>query len=244
MTEYVYAVTGIVHPERADVTISSAGALIGEDGELGRLSFSVFKSRIAGVFRSQEPIQNTRQVAYWVESSVRGITDTLCFTNGCGYDVEIIQIIDIQSNAHQVFGVEDEVISSLKVGDRVSPESIATLYGTIFGRYLQRAFADLREAVRTPGDSGFFCYRAIECLVHYFMFDANDKATTKSEAWLQFRETVNIPEYKFRELKSAADPQRHGNLHEEPSLSRGSVMQYAWEIVEGFILYALSSARS
>ena len=208
MPEYTYAVTGIVHPERADVTISKASASFGSDGEFGEFSFSVFKSRIAGILRSKKPLENAKFAAHLIERSVRGITDTLCFTNGCGYDVEIIQLIDLQTGAHYVFGIEDEVVASLNVAGRLSPERVADLHRTKFGRYLQRSFSDLREAVRVPQDSGFFCYRAVECLVHYFMFEHAGEKRKKSDAWVLLRDTLGVAEDEIRDIQSASDPQR------------------------------------
>lgn len=54
---YKYAFTGVVHPERADVTISNASAVFGDKGKLGKFSFSVFRSKIAGVLSTEQRIQ-------------------------------------------------------------------------------------------------------------------------------------------------------------------------------------------
>lgn len=90
-----------------------------------------------------------------------------------------------------------------------------------------------------PQDSGFFCYRAVECLVHYFMFEYASEPQKKSGAWVLLRDKLGVTEDVLREIKSAADPQRHGNVTETPDIPRQVVMTNAWSVVEKFVVYAL-----
>lgn len=230
---YTYTITGIVHPERADVNVTNVTAQI---GHIGEFKYSVLKSRIAGQLTTQQPILNYRSAALIAERAVRGITDTLGFTNGCGYDVEIIQLLDLQTNSHQVFGIEEKIVSSLKVNERLSAETVADLMKTEFGIYLERSFADLRESIRTPLDSGFYCYRAVECLMHYFK-DTDD--TSKKQAWVNFRTQLVIEESILRDIQSASNPVRHGNVSEKSELSRETLLTQTWQVVEKFVNYAL-----
>jgi hypothetical protein len=236
---YKYTITGVVHPERADVIISKAAGKIGNEGELGEFSFSVFKSKIAGILTTAAPIPNNKTAALLAERSVRGITDTLGFTNGCGYDVEIIQIIDHQSNLHEVFGAEEHAIASLEIYKRLSPEKVADLLKSKYGIYLERSFSDLREALRAPLDSGFFCYRSIECLVHFFMYESQDSVLSKKEGWTRLRSELQVNRQDLDEIKGAADPLRHGNVKENISSSREAVLVKTWTVVEKYVNYAL-----
>lgn len=170
---------------------------------------------------------------------MRGITDTLCFTNGCGYDVEIIQFFDLQSNVHEVFGVEEKAISSLQISKRLSAEKVAELLKTRFGIYLERSFSDLREALRSPLDSEFFCYRAIECLVHYFMYEFGDSVLPKKEGWRVLRNELNVDEEVTRDIEQSAKPIRHGNVNEERLNNRESILIKTWLVVEKYVCYAL-----
>lgn len=230
---YAYAITGVVHPERADVNITDVTAQI---GDIGEFKYSVLKSRIAGHLSTKQPISNYRNAALIAERAVRGIADTLGFTNGCGYDVEIIQLLDLQNNSHQVFGVEEKIVSSMKVSERLGAETVAELMKTKFGIYLERSFADLRESIRNPLDSGFYCYRAIECLMHYFK---NIDNTSKKQAWVNFRAQLNIEESILRDIQSASNPVRHGNVGEKSELSREALLTKTWQVVEKFVSYAL-----
>src|SRR6266851_4818328 len=117
MAAHTYALTGLVHPERADVNISLAEARLNDPPPdmAGALRFSIIKSQISASYSSEISIQSAESLRIWTESAIRGIVDTLGFTNGCGYDVEITQFFDLTSGAHLVFGVQDPVISSLNV---------------------------------------------------------------------------------------------------------------------------------
>lgn len=232
---YTYSITGIVHPERADVTIENVCALINESDQF---NYSVYKSRIAGLLTTQEPIENYNNAAFIAQRCVRGITDALCFTNGCGYDVEIIQLLDNQSGHHRVFGVNEPAITSLNILQRISTEKVAELLQTSVAIDLERTFSDLREAIRKPSDSGFYCYRAIECLMNYYR---HQHSYSKKQAWEHLRNTLNVTEETTMLIKAAADPIRHGNVREKSKLSRDDVLLKTWGIVESFINYALKN---
>ncbi|MGM0630018.1 MAG: hypothetical protein ACQESI_02470 [Pseudomonadota bacterium] len=232
---YTYSITGIVHPERADVTIENVSALINESDQF---NYSVYKSRIAGLLTTQAPIENYNNAAFIAQRCVRGITDALCFTNGCGYDVEIIQLLDNQSGHHRVFGVNEPAITSLNILQRISTEKVAELLQTSVAIDLERTFSDLREAIRKPSDSGFYCYRAIECLMNYYRHQHN---YSKKQAWEHLRNTLNVTEETTTLIKAAADPIRHGNVREKSKLSRDDVLLKTWGIVESFINYALKN---
>lgn len=230
---YTYSITGIVHPERADVTIENVCALINESDQF---NYSVYKSRIAGLLTTHDPIESYKNAAFIAQRCVRGITDALCFTNGCGYDVEIIQLLDNQNGHHRVFGVDEPAITSLKILQRISTEQVAELLKTPTALDLERTFSDLREAIRKPSDSGFYCYRAIECLMNYYR---HQNSCSKKQAWEHLRSVLNITEETIMFIKAAADPIRHGNVREKGKLSRDEVLVKTWEIVESFVDSAL-----
>ena len=171
MAAHAYALSGLVHPERADVNVSLAEArLNNRPPEMaGSLRFSVVKSQISATYTSEVPVANAESLRVWTESAIRRIVDTLGFTNGCGYDVEITQFFDLTSGTHLVFGVQDPVISNLKVHERLNVMDVVKLHGAPASVHLQHCFADLREAIRSPLDSGFFCYRALESLVQHYL---------------------------------------------------------------------------
>jgi hypothetical protein len=73
--------------------------------------------------------------------------------------------------------------------------------------HLQRAFADLREAIRSPKDTGFFCYRAIESLRQFFVVELN---APDKQSWEVLRTALQIDRPTIDYVKTFADSARHG----------------------------------
>ena len=75
------------------------------------------------------------------------------------------------------------------------------------------------------------------------MFEHAGQKRKKSDAWVLLRDTLGVAEDEVRDIKSAADPQRHGNVIENPDVSRHVVMKNAWGVVEKFVVYALNCSK-
>ena len=239
--KHLYLLTGLVHPERADVNVSSTRIELRDTGDV--INFSVYKSRIAftvetGVLLNEDGMNSLRLFA---EDQVRTVVDSLGFLIGCGYDIEIIQCLEPKSQGHLIFGVEEKYLSELNYIDRVNPEELVQLMNSEFGVYLRRCLNDLRLAIRVPQDSPFYCYRAIECLTHHFL---NNGASNKNEAWQQFRDQLTISKEKIMYIKGAADPIRHGNPLEAQTADRREVMTSTWGIIMSFIEFAKRTSQA
>jgi len=241
MAVHIYSLSGLVHPERADVNVSLAEARLSDPPPdmAGALRFSIIKSQISASYSSEVPVASADSLRIWVESAIRGIVDTLGFTNGCGYDVEITQFFDLTSGAHLVFGVQDPVISSLKVFERLDVMDVVKLHGVPASVYLQHCFADLREAIRSPLDSGFFCYRALESLVQYYR--QTHQLKTKTDAWAMLRDQTHSTEEDCRRIERAAQPVRHGQPRRYEPTERAEIMHLTWRIVESFVANAVKA---
>jgi hypothetical protein len=232
--EFTYTLTGLIHPERADVNVSHT--TIEFEGNKGKLGFSIYKSKIAFTYQanealSPEEVNNLKLVA---EENIRAVVDSLGFLIGCGYDVEIIQGIDNQHDGHFVFGVEEVYLKELNFIEQVPVLELITITNSEYGIYLKRCFGDLRLAIRSSKDSPFYCYRAIECLMYYFKTDD----ITKKQAWEAFRNELNIDMTEIMTIKDSSDPLRHGNPKERLDYDRRVLLSNTWGIVIKFIQFS------
>jgi len=66
--------------------------------------------------------------------------------------------------------------------------------------------------MKAPDDTGFYCYRAIEALRQYCIVRYNLDSEKKSEQWRKVREIAGCEEQILHDIKSAADPVRHGAI--------------------------------
>ncbi|MEO6697704.1 MAG: hypothetical protein ABIN45_06870 [Gammaproteobacteria bacterium] len=174
MTEVTMAVQytffGKVHPERCNVSIPEVRAKVGTLGDEihGELRYYISCSQATATFVCEKPVANVYTLKNNVEGSIRAALDALGYALACGYDLEVTEVIDSLGNTPIVFGVNIPAVEKAAAESGVTFEVIMNLFGDARGEYLQRCLSDLREAIRAPKDTGFFCYRAIESLRQFF----------------------------------------------------------------------------
>jgi len=233
-----YTFFGVVHPERANVNISKVVfQIVAKDAGLdGTLTMWIQTSQITAQFVPNEKVSDPYTLKNYVEDSVRAAVDALGYHNGCGYDIEIIQMVDSHGSQPIIFGVGISVLEGVTEDAGIELSDIFSLFRDRRGTYLQRCFADLREAIRSPMDTGFFCYRGIEGLQQFFRVEKNLK--DKEEAWECFREELNVNRSTINYVKQLADPRRHGGAVYVSDSDRSEIFVKTWDIVNKFIAYA------
>ena len=235
-----YTFFGKVFPERACVGIQTEKShpiLIPIRTPQYSIQISISLSQVSVVVNSENEIQDIASLKNEVEHHVRFLVDLLGFTKAYGYDVEITSMVNPNGEL-QIFGVGFDSLTKT-VGER--PLKIEDLMNVAnkcpeFGR----AIADLREAIRTPWDTGFFAYRAIEQIRQAFHEpkDGNDK----KKSWERLRESLGIERDLIEDIKKFSDPQRHGEATGMSWEERLEVMKRAWKIVDKFTLYIVQRA--
>ncbi|MBD1881456.1 hypothetical protein NC997_14080 [Trichocoleus sp. DQ-A2] len=102
---------------------------------------------------------------------------------------------------------------------------------------LRRALANLREAIREPNDTGFFCFRAIESIRQHF-YEPQDRDTDKP-SWERLRNSLRIDRSWIDALTKSyeAGNQRHGKSPYMSGENRVSAMLHTWKVVDRFCLY-------
>lgn len=238
MSAVQYTFFGKVHPERCNVSISELRAQVKSlDGDVdGIVRHSISLSQVTATFECNRPVQNVYTLKNIVEEGIRVALDALGYTLACGYDLEIIQMIDSIGGPPIVFGVGISVINKSAESAGVKFENIVSTYGDTKGQYLQRCLADLREAIRAPKDTGFFCYRGIESLRQFFLQEM--KAKDDRISWELLRSELAVERGDIEIVKGFADPIRHGGSGGISDEERAKVFTLTWNIVNKFIKYA------
>lgn len=95
----------------------------------------------------------------------------------------------------------------------------------------------MREAIRQPNDTGFFCYRAIESIRQHFYEPQDGKKDGPS--WERLRSSLRIDRSWIGALTESyeASNQRHGKTPYMSGENRVSAMQHTWKAVDRFCLY-------
>lgn len=172
---------------------------------------------------------------------IRVALDALGYTLACGYDLEIIQMVDSVGNPPVVFGVGIPAIEKSTASAGIKFENIVSIFGDRRGQYLSRCLADLREAIRAPKDTGFFYYRGIESLRQFFLQEM--KAKDDKVSWELLRSELAVDREEIETVKGLADPIRHGAGGGISDSERANVFTLTWNIVNKFIKYANAGYR-
>lgn len=234
MSTYIFS--GKIMPERADVSVSKISIqILAEDAGInGDAIVSIGASQVSVVIETIDKNAGLPTLKNYVEYLVRTVVDAYGYLTGRGYDVEITSVVD-PDGKHTVFGVG---IPELEEAQNERPLHFPELL-KVMGRsqHLHRALGDLREAIRSPWDTGFFCYRAIECIRQSFVKDEDDDRKRKELSWERLRNALRIDRSWLDKLTEFAEPQRHGGTPYMSGKDRVSTMQHAWKVIDRFCVY-------
>jgi hypothetical protein len=240
MDEYTYILTGRVIPERALLDISEVKlkVLASDDVPEGDLFIEIIKSQISVRFLASGEVRNIFTLRNIVEDAARMLLDVAGYFAGYGYDAEIVQVLRSSASEKYVFGIDVPILAGVCEKAGMTVNDIFAALSKTDGYYFRHALADVREAIKSPKDTGFFCYRAIESLKNCCA-TRNGVSPDKDDAWELFRNIYSIPKQHIMDIKTFADPVRHGNYMQAKPMAdkdRADVFKSTWEIINKFIL--------
>lgn len=234
-----YFLSGRVIPERALLDIGEAKFVISGSDEVpeGTLTIEIIASQILARFEAEVTVQNLFTLRNAVERHSRILLDVAGFFYGYSYDVEIIQLVDSGNQQKIVFGIDVPVLDELVQSSGIEISDVFYAITKPDGHYLSEAFSDLRESIKNPRDTGFFCYRAIETLKNRV---AKDKGLDlkRENGWEAFREEYGISRSEIMLVKKYADLVRHGPTDRLVSISdteRAKLLTGTWKIVIAYL---------
>jgi len=237
MTTYLFQ--GKVHPERATITLQCSLEFTHlASGEIATARISILLNQIA-VWVDTTTVWYVYDLRNIVKTIVSNELEFVGFVNGCAYDIEITRVLNQEHQVDEVFGVDIPCIvernKEVNLADRV-----AVIRGKTAGPegiFLRRCFADLVSAMRNADDTGFYCYRAIECLRQHCIvkFDLDPSYKNKKNQWSKLREVAGCSEDVVRQLEESAKAPRHGEVVPISSDQRKNLFLLAWDVVDGYI---------
>lgn len=237
---HTYIFTGRVIPERAVLDIKEIPfkILASEDVPEGDLFVEILKSQISARFLAAIQVQNIFTLRNTIEDAVRMLLDVAGYFHGYGYDVEIVQMVHADSSQKQVFGIDIPTLAGVCEKAGITYNDIFHAVAQKDGGFLRHALADVREAIKSPRDTGFFCYRAIESLKNCCAV-RNGLPPDKDAAWEVFRNSYSIAKQQIMDIKIFADQARHGNhplAQPMGDKERADIFRKAWDIINAYIL--------
>lgn len=162
-----------------------------------------------------------------VHTAVRPMLDAVGFNQGAAYDLDVTSAV-LPSGEHVGFQARIETLGTPSRNHLLPVQEMLTLAGE--DTCLTQALADLREAIKQPTDTGFFCLRAVEALSHHWNVAKNRKRH-------ELEKCLRIDPQVWEFLKKLADKRRHGNVSTGISAAdRFTALRVAWLVVERFAL--------
>lgn len=232
-----YFFSGRVIPERAAVTVSPSKfrASVREAALDFEAEISIGVSQVSVVVQTAKEVKDLPTLRNYVEQLVRTEVDAFGYLEGRGYDVEITSVTSADGQPLVVFGVEIRELQESKSERPVSFEELWKLLWDAKAAPLRRALGDLREAIRAPLDTGFFCYRAVESLRQGFV--EPEDGDSKGASWERLRNALCIDRSWIDELQKFGNPQRHGATPYMSGEERLLAMRLAWKVVDRLVEY-------
>jgi len=234
-----YILKGIVHPERATLTlekpIKPIEVIHYSSGKKLDIELNILCNQITIWIETTDEwdIYDLRNVG---RHFVLSFCSVLTFIHGYYYEIEIYQILCKEKQIDVVFGIDTPCISN-----RASIKSLKNNFKNILnvtsdetGVFFVRCFKDLNLALKDSEDTAFYCFRAIECLRQYCKYKY--KIKDKDGQWKKVWEISNYSREYIKCIENGAGYIRHGDdLLKSDASDREDYLIKTWNVIENFI---------
>lgn len=240
MTDTSYLFQGVVHPERAYLSMRFSiwakhwlsGADIGATVNI--------RNNQIGAWITTDREWDVTDLRNVVHSIIQSRVAIVGFLKGYAYTVEIVRALNPDPDADCVFGIDIPVIAERRHFNdagrlAIAVEILATKASGDDGLLIHRCFNDLVAAMKDADDTAFHCYRAIESLRKHCAIRHNMSNADEKEQWIKFREVSGQSEATLKAIKAAADPIRHGGLAGLDDEARAKMFAMTWDVVDAYL---------
>ncbi len=233
-----YVFFGVIMPERALINMEANIPLKLDhtfNGIKGDLLVSIRKNQIIVDFTTAEKVSNYNTLKNMVSESISTIIDCVGVNFVVGYSVDMRAMYDVQDQKEYVFGVS-EYLPEITIGDNeIRKTDITEMLKVSYQPNVQSALSDFKYAILCPKDTGLFCHRAFESLIHFIMDEEN--INNKKTAIMRMVEITKIDNKCFNFLRILNMEVRHGKPVWISGENRVKALQITRELILRFILY-------
>jgi hypothetical protein len=182
------------------------------------------------------PIKDIGTLKNQIQTVTNSIFDGLCYYTGKVISVEITSVI-LEQPWLVTFESKSDAISREASQLALPQDQFFAL--AISSVHLRSALADLRDAVHSPNDTGFFAYRSVEAIMQSFKQPEEDSRT----AWQRMREHLRISESYLRSMTFFSTANRHGALTAISGSERESLVIKARSVIHRFASYLENASK-
>lgn len=236
-----FTFTGKVLPERAtlDIHVPFNVVITTPDGQSLSGKMHILANQVSITVKAPSEFDSDLStLRNYVEESIRAIVDFAGFLYGIGYDYEMISAINNDTGAMTVFGIQLPVTSD-------DPEVRGARFSELLpclskSQYLPLALSDLREAIKSPVDSGVFSFRAAQTIMQAF----RKPRESESKGWNRMIKELNLNKGIKQFMGRHAGDRRHGKPIHISWDDRKAMMRRAWVVVDRYFEYLIRGEKA
>jgi hypothetical protein len=229
--------TGRVQPERYGWSAPPVDGGLEMGGHSLSLRLTITRSQAVAELRGsyEGPMAD---LMIRVQDICQGVVDALGFGFVAGLELEMLSCVGPDGHIYVFAPAFDELRKwppePLSADEEQDVSLLSAASGNVFG--VRAALADLRQAVRAPADTLFYCYRAIEAIRQELIpAETADAATVRRQSWQAVRDLAGIDESQLRWLVPEAVARRHGELLDVSADARMRALRLARQVVLAFV---------
>lgn len=234
MATYIF--TGRVIPERAEINVNPVkiSFIARVAGFQGEITISIASSQICARLETRDIDVKLEMMRNYVEHTTRTLVDLYGFTDGNGYYTEISYVAAPQGQT-----ILNQPIDELEEIEMERPLPFQKLLPIMVKSHLlPRVLNYLREAVRSPFDTGFMCYCAIDTIRNNFRKDDDFQ---DQQSWDRMLENLRIDKSYIKVIQDYAKSQGAlGPMH-MPESERHKVLINIWKVVYRYCMYVMDN---
>ncbi len=182
--------------------------------------------------KTSEPIQDMSALHNDMTEISRSLYDAFGYLEGYALPVDILQIEHRETGQAFIF---PGFVPELQASKNERPIMVDLLTTLAVGTpILRHTLSDLREAILSPKDTAFFCFRAIEDIRQMFVGTSDQ---SERESWKQMSQSLRINRSFVEEIRAKAIPNRHGQFLPLERADRIKLLTKSWKVVDRFILF-------
>lgn len=243
-----YIFKGKIYPERVHFSLKGLPEVELSHSDFsikGKFTIEIVDCLIEVHFSTSEAITensgiNINTLKNIIEDSTRSFVDMYCFLHSYSYDLDFETVTCEELKLNHVFSIQGEY----NIQDDNNKNYIKLLNVNLSGMYpfLYYVFADFRRAIKYPGMTASFCYRAIETLrqSHFGIYNSNKgtqnyKKEIEKQSWENLNRGLGFTESDHSDLIEWAKRNRHGDYPAITYSQREKFMNHTREIINRFI---------
>lgn len=230
----IYTFEGRVLPERVSFSLQEELSGWGRtDAGAVPLTWklSIRCSQIRFTLDSREPNTDVFTLRNGVQEAIRLVLDSYGYSKGWAFGLEITTCTDPEGR-HHVFGVNIPCLEGPDVPRNLDFNEIVTVCSA--SQPFRLALADARSGMQDAGNSGFYCYRAIESLRHHFLREGERPYEDRAVHWQRLNDALNIRRTWTDPISRFRHPRAHGEMAGITDADRQMVFMRTWAVLDRF----------